>query len=149
MRLLSRHFRDVEFHCPCGECDPDSYKMDSKLVMALQRIRNFLKTPILVTSGARCASHNDSIPGSAKNSWHVPRENKSGPAVVHAADVTYKDSSRRTKLGMLMLYVLADGEDVTGLGLYDGRIHVDTRTRGRGRWVDKSWSWTEDRGDIL
>ena len=35
------------------------------------RVRAHFGTPATVSSGVRCQAHNDELPGSAKNSYHV------------------------------------------------------------------------------
>ena len=151
MKLLSRHFRDTEFFCPCSLCDSGEARVNSATIIALQKIRTAVGVPLLITSGIRCKAHNDAIENSAKNSWHVPRETIPDCSISHhlkpqlvsyAADFTYYDSELRTNDGILKLYVMATQNiSVTGLGLYPGRVHLDTRPEGRARWVDKEWSW--------
>ena len=69
---LSNNFYSHEFRCSCG-CGSEEVHPD--LVKLLQGIRDAVGEGIKVTSDNRCKSHNESIPGAAKNAWHVPRPN--------------------------------------------------------------------------
>jgi uncharacterized protein YcbK (DUF882 family) len=139
MRALSKNFTDSEFHCKCGDCTKDEVAMDSGLIQKLQRIRTSLGVPLIITSGVRCDKHNRTIKGAVLNSWHVPRD-----GICYAADFTYRERDLRTPLGMTRLYIAADQGGALGIGLYDNRIHMDTRTEGgRARWTDKTFLWRE------
>ena len=137
---LSKNFTRDEFRCKCGKCSPDNVRIDSGLVQIIQRIRNVVDVPLVITSGVRCKEHNETIPGAAKRSWHVPR-GEPGSQICFAADFSYYERDLRTSMGMLKLYVLADEFNAKGIGLYPGRIHIDTRPEGRARWTHKTWTW--------
>lgn len=115
---LSKNFTSAEFRCGC--CG--RVRVDEKLVQGLQKLRDRLERPIIITSGYRCQKKNDSLPGAAKNSLHL-----TGQACDIACDMP-----------LMMLYFEAiavpefrDG----GAGLYvDGNfVHVDVRGK-RARW---------------
>jgi len=136
MPKVSKHFSMSEFACKCGCSAQISIAPD--LIRLLEHLRVSTGEPILITSGARCKEHNKRI-GGAPNSWHVPRY---GTNTLYASDITYWDSKKRGKMEILKLYVLADDFNARGIGLYNGRIHVDQRPTKRARWVDSSWSWS-------
>ena len=69
-------------------------------------------------------------------SWHIPKNH-----ILYASDITYADSSKRSQLGILRLYTVADQSNAMGLGLYDGRIHIDQRPSKQARWIDSGWKW--------
>jgi hypothetical protein len=58
---ITANFDRSEFACKCG-CGFDL--IDMNLVVDLQRIRNRLGRPIIVTSGCRCEKHNAEVGGS-------------------------------------------------------------------------------------
>ncbi len=63
---LSKHFTQSEFSCHhCGQC-----KVNMELVIALEKLRNKINHPIIITSGYRCPLHNKEV-GGAKNSQHL------------------------------------------------------------------------------
>jgi len=138
MGKLSKHFSQSEFECKC-RCSCEVV-VSSDLLELLEGMRVSLGEGILVTSGARCRKHNTAVGGSS-NSWHIPRNH-----TLYASDITFWNPGRRGKMDMLELYVLADRWHAAGLGLYNGRIHVDQRPSKtlhpkRARWIDTSWKW--------
>ena len=44
---------------------------DETLVRLADQVRDHFGAPVMVSSGVRCQVHNDELPGSAKNSYHV------------------------------------------------------------------------------
>lgn len=66
-----RYFRRSEFRCPCGKCGGFPVEPDETLVRLADRVREHFGAPATVSSGVRCQAHNDELPGSAKNSYHV------------------------------------------------------------------------------
>jgi len=135
MTRLSEHFVEDEFSCSCG-CN-EEFEVVVSLVNLLEHIRNAVDEPIRITSGARCKKKNLSTAGAASGSWHIPRAKK-----LFASDITYADGQKINKLNILRLYVLADDYGAMGLGLYNGRIHVDQRTAQRARWVHRDYDWS-------
>ena len=66
-----RYFQRAEFRCPCGRCGGFPAEPDEALVKLADRVRAHFDAPATVSSGVRCQAHNDELPGSAKNSYHV------------------------------------------------------------------------------
>lgn len=114
---LSKNFSRSEFACQCG-CGFDT--VDIRLVPVLEYARSVWGKPIRITSGCRCADHNESV-GGAKNSKHV--QGRAADFVVSGvpASVVYEKLNTAYK-GKL------------GLGKYPSWVHVDTRTDGGARW---------------
>lgn len=66
-----RYFHRDEFRCPCGKCGGFPVEPDENLVRLADKVREHFGAPVMVSSGVRCQVHNDELPGSAKNSYHV------------------------------------------------------------------------------
>lgn len=66
-----RYFSREEFRCPCGRCGGFPVEPDEKLVRLADRVREHFGAPANVSSGVRCQAHNDELPGSVPNSYHV------------------------------------------------------------------------------
>lgn len=66
-----RYFRREEFRCPCGKCSGFPAEPEEMLVRLADRAREHFGAPAIVSSGVRCQTHNDALPGSAKNSYHL------------------------------------------------------------------------------
>lgn len=62
---LTENFKLIELQCPCCH----TVKIHPKLVQRLQELRSALGRPLRVTSGYRCAAHNDEV-GGVTNSLH-------------------------------------------------------------------------------
>lgn len=62
---ISEFFSENELSCRCcGRC-----AIHKNQLIALDKLREELNAPLLVTSGFRCEEHNKKVGGS-KNSWH-------------------------------------------------------------------------------
>ena len=66
-----RYFTRAEFRCPCGRCGGFPVEPDEKLVRLAEQVREHFGAPVIVSSGVRCQAHNDELPGSVKNSYHL------------------------------------------------------------------------------
>lgn len=114
--MLSKNFKESEFHCRCGLCAFPG--MNPKLINGLQKLRDSIGRAIKVTSGYRCPRHNMEIGGHPK-SQHL-RGN--------AADIKV----RSMKPHDLMLHAMEIKEfEQGGIGIYDTFVHVDVGPRRR------------------
>jgi len=66
-----RYFTRAEFRCPCGKCGGFPVEPEETLVRLADQVRDHFGAPVMVSSGVRCQAHNDELPGSVKNSYHV------------------------------------------------------------------------------
>ena len=66
-----RYFTRAEFRCPCGRCGGFPVEPDETLVRLADQVREHFGAPATVSSGVRCKAHNDEMPGSVKNSYHL------------------------------------------------------------------------------
>ena len=87
---LSKNFSKLEIMCPCS-CGAD--KISSVLIKKLQKIRDIIGRPIIITSGVRCEFYYASIKASM-NSSHLPDEHGVGQAV----DIACLNSKDRYEL---------------------------------------------------
>ncbi len=130
MSQLTKNFRSEEFACPCGKC---TLHIEQRLVDALQKIRDLAATPIKITSGYRCVSHNKAVGGSP-NSQHIRGI---------AADISIVGNSIEE---MAQLAANVDEFKHGGIGVYpqENFIHVDVRgtvarwARVNGKYVSFS-----------
>jgi len=109
---VTEHFRYTDFICPC--CDllmlvPGFFRH----VGLLERMRQELDFPIIVTSGYRCKRQNAKV-GGAPRSWHL----------LFATDITCENEDE-DKLGAMYETAIALG--FSGTGRYETHIHLDLR----------------------
>lgn len=122
------HFKLSEFACECKDKDClgkiPRLRMKQELIDALNRIREELGQPVVVTSGFRCKRHNTAI-GGAVNSRHMSGD---------AADIRPASGSADD---LELLWKVCEREAAI-VGLGDGRrkgfIHVDCRPGTRKVW---------------
>lgn len=116
---LAPDFHLREFECKCGSCSETL--VDITHVFKLQKLRNYCKKPITITSAYRCERHNEIIRG-AKNSQH-----KLGTAT----DIVIKGLSPDKVAEMCELFKF------DGIGYYDTFTHIDSRGH-YARWDNRS-----------
>ena len=117
---LTKNFRITEFEK--GQSVPDQYFNNVReLAIQLQKARDILGLPFLITSGYRDPEHNASV-GGARNSYHLKAS---------AADL--KIQGLTGKQMFWIFSVLMDNGIIKNGGLkeYDNRIHYDIR---QGKW---------------
>ncbi len=118
--MIAKDFALDEFACHC-KCNRVVVQPD--LPVALQELRDLLGSPIVITSGFRCAKHNRAI-GGAKFSAHLGG---------FAADCTFPG---KTLLDAYLEIVRClPWAESGGIGIYVDRnfIHLDVRKK-RKRW---------------
>ena len=107
-RRVSKHFLQSEFACKhCGEC-----KLNIQLIIALEKLRDKVNTPIIITSGYRCPEHNRNI-GGAKNSQHM---------YGNAVDIKVKGYTPS------QIAILAKECGFTWTKVYKSWTHIDVRS---------------------
>lgn len=122
MSYLSKNFHRSELECPCCK----EINMSQNFIDALQRLRNAMDMPFVITSGFRCPKHNREIKGS-RNSRH-----KRGLAV-DISTLGWQDNE------IFKFLKLATNKDTflgqqTGVGIYPKHFHFDIRNRSSA-WV--------------
>lgn len=126
---LSPNFRAREFDCNGAGCCTET-KVDEKLVVYLQRIRDHFGKPVYVT-GYRCKAHNDRVPNAAPNSYHI---------YGMAADISIKG------VDPLEIAKYAESIGILGIGHYDDFVHIDTRTK-KSFWYGHGGARRDTFGD--
>jgi len=117
---LSKNFSRWEFECSC--CG--ALEISTKLINALQHLRDEVRLPIHINSGYRCKKHNARLVktrGAAKHSYHLKGL---------AADLVILN---RMPQDMFWDALKIDEFRHGGIGVYDSFIHVDVRD-GVARW---------------
>jgi len=116
------HFSRKEFECKCG-CGFAA--MDSELLEVLEDVREHFGSPIIITSGCRCPSHNAQV-GGMPNSFHTKGM---------ACD--FKVKSLGENQDTVADYLEAKYPNKYGIGRYIGRTHIDVRPNGPARWDNR------------
>ena len=115
---LTTNLSRGEFACKCG-CGFDT--VDYELILVVQRIRDYMETPVTINSGCRCQKYNHKIGGSLVSKHLQGR----------AADCDFSGIAPTTIWNLLLLWF----PDKFGFGLYTWGVHIDTRTNGPARWT--------------
>ena len=112
---LSENFSKLEIMCSCS-CGAD--KISPVLIEKLQKVRNIIGRPIIITSRVRCEFYNVSIKASM-NSSYIPDDHGIGNAV----DIACTNSKDRYEL------VERAQEFFKKIGIsgdsYGGFVHLD------------------------
>lgn len=120
---LTRNFSRSEFACKGANCCNRTAPVLPELVHALQELRDQVGTPLVITSGFRCRTHNKAVSGSL-DSQHC---------LGTAADVLCPKGFTPQRFAELaeLIPAFRDG----GVGVYpeDNFIHVDVRG-SKARW---------------
>lgn len=140
-RNLSRH----EFACRCG-CGLDTVDVALPGLMQegcdhFQAKYPHMKLRIMVNRGGSCAKHNKTVGGTQeKRTWLGQIIPGSGSQHLYfkAADFYFEDSLTGYNIPSQEVYDYYNSRypERLGIGLYNGRIHLDTRFL-RARWNSK------------
>lgn len=104
---LTANFSTHEF----GHVGNESPVMDSHFLDILQRFRDLIGKPVVITSGSRSTKHNHEV-GGVSDSQHL--YNRAADIVVRGVDP-------------LKLVQPARLAGFSGIGVYSSHLHVDTR----------------------
>ena len=118
MDNLTKDFRLSEFACKDGTEVPDDYLDNVKLLAEnLQALRDYLNSPITITSGYRTESYNLKV-GGKPNSQHK---------LAKAADIQIKGMTPKEVFETIEK-LITSGKMVQGaIGLYATFVHYDVR----------------------
>lgn len=117
---LNEFFTRQEFACKCGKCHLSQYPaVDFELLRLLTMIRRQFNKPVTITSGWRCAEHNNSV-GGATASKHL---------YGIAADIKVTGAEPDEVAAWLEHRF----PGCMGVGVYESWVHVDVRQH-KARW---------------
>lgn len=116
--MLTKNFDSSEFECPCCH----KVIICKSLVVTLQRIRDAVEKPIIVTSGYRCPARNKDV-GGVVNSYHTQGK---------AADFKIPGMTPTEVLEFIEKN-LPDIANSCGIGTYSSWTHLDVRGK-KARW---------------
>lgn len=125
----TRSFSVAEMACKCGQCEGYPIaKMDLGFMLKLQKLRDLIAAPLIITSGYRCLASNIASNGSPR-SYHLRGM---------AADISLAEGhirgSQATFRAEIVRYGMAVG--MNGFGIATNFIHVDGRPLSKSRmWV--------------
>lgn len=109
-KQVSKNFKVKEFRCKDGS---DKILIDANFVSdKLQAIRNHFDAPVTINSAYRTPSYNASLPGAAKNSYHMKGQ---------AFDIVVKGKTP------VEVARCAQALGISGIIQYNTFVHVDSR----------------------
>lgn len=124
---MARYFQAAEFACKC--CD--QHGIDPQMVEMLDELRERCGFPIVISSGYRCAKHNQAI-GGAKRSAHVEG---------YAVDIRCHGARAHKVLDVAMLMGFS-GIGIKQSGAVEHRfIHLDIAPNEDARARPAVWSY--------
>ena len=106
----------TQFYCKCGVCQPRDPEVE--LLRVIYAIEEHFDSPVIVSSGHRCAPWNAKF-GGASNSFHIHRM---------AIDFIIAGVNKQTIYDWVN-----DNIELCGLGIYKSHVHVDGR-KYKARW---------------
>ncbi len=132
------HFNTSEFRCRC--CNTLILHYD--LVLALEKLRQYIQKPIVISSGYRCVKHNLAI-GGVKNSGHTKG---------YAADIV-KPLDLEMELFRDAIWDSRKETGIVRVGCYNGYqskhnfCHVGIRRKwvGRNSLLSQRWGNWENK----
>lgn len=124
------YFKEEEFRCKCGKCTLPKGVPSDELVDLLCEVRKFFKSPVIINSGYRCASHNAKV-GGAKQSQHTI-----GSAADFIVEGIQTQEVHKHCLKVFGNKPLGIAIKINPKNKYGGFVHLDTRGK-RARWEYK------------
>ena len=114
---ITKDFNRDDFRCHCTACLENVLRPATKIdvVEAVQRLRDILGTPVKVTCGVRCETHNRDV-GGAPASRHLPEYSD-------AVDI-YTDGSVQAAMIVGAAWQIST---FTAFRVYGQHVHLDAR----------------------
>lgn len=140
----SPHFADHELACKCAKHAKErKYYVSPRLLMLAERVRDVLKTPMIVTSCCRCPEHNKEVGGSP-TSKHIFTATQPSRAM----DFKAKGMTPSLAFDTIVREWACGGlGELGGIGLYDTWLHIDTAKAEDGHlrvWDERKKKTTAD-----
>lgn len=121
---INNWFKTTEFSCQCKNDDCEEQKISVDLIDRLTRIREYVNSPMRITSGYRCTKRQEEIRNSGTSTVAAK---KSTHELGHAADISV---SRLTPGELLKIAEL----EFKSIGTATNFLHVDLRDDKIRRW---------------
>lgn len=118
-RKIGRYFTTKEFDCPCDRCI--STWIHPTLVERLDKIRDAVRGPVVITSGYRCSDHQSELKAQGYETASGLSTHETG----WAADIVVNNFTGR------QLEPVARDCGFTSIGVAKNWIHVDIRSGDR------------------
>ena len=140
----SPHFADHELACKCAKHAKErKYYVSPRLLMLAERVRDVLKTPMIVTSCCRCPEHNRAVGGSP-TSKHIFTDTQPSRAMDFKAKGMIPSLAFDT---IIREWACGGLGELGGIGLYDTWLHIDTAKAEDGHlrvWDERKKKTTAD-----
>ncbi len=121
-KRVSKNFLEREFFTKCPDYTRNTHILDSRLIFAVQVIRNFISEPVFITSSYRTFLCNQ-LSGGAPDSFHLKGMALDFMVRNHKL---VADQIRNCDDLFSLLYSCG----IKGFGIYKGHFHIDTRQKG-------------------
>lgn len=128
-----KYFTSDEFRCQGDQCCGNVERMQPAFIMTLDRIRQTLGFPLIVSSGYRCPKHNNAVSSTGYDGPHTTG---------NAADILLYGAQAHQFIGLAVdANLMGIGIEQKSTTLRGARfIHVD-RLSNRGD-RPRPWVWT-------
>lgn len=126
-KKISDNIKVKEIKCKGKRCCGGLYILMPCIVEAFEWLRKHGgNRPIMINRGFSCLTHNRKIPNAAINSSHTQG---------YGLDI-WSEFFTPVQLSKMALV----NHNITGVGLYDSHVHIDTRPGKRRYWDSRSFS---------
>lgn len=137
---LTKNFTVNEFYTKCEV--KASHFLHNDVIIAIQQIRDYYNTPIVVTSTYRHKECN-TIAGGSSKSQHLAGRALDFKFVDHAVHVDFLQDVLNKK----SIYNILKNNRITAIGLYDSHIHIDARPSDDSLIIwDKTGAMSDSEG---
>lgn len=124
IKKLSEDFAFYEFDCPCMRVSCDKTVVSKEMIDMIQKLREYTKFPISITSGYRCKEYQQDLRDKGYETSKGPSSHELGIA----ADILCGAYDGK------QLAELAEKVGFKNIGIGRRFIHVDLREDGPRRW---------------
>lgn len=124
---LSKHFDTKEFSCLCKYESCKEQKISKSLISKLELVRDEVDSPLRITSGFRCAEHQEYLRGAGVSTVVAKKSTHEKGDAADVQIVSDKADKMDTLLGALE-------KEFKAIGLAKTFYHVDLRDDKKRRW---------------
>lgn len=131
---ISKNFRMAEFYSTSSDA-PEEHYFDDRIPVILQEIRDYFLCPVRVTSTFRTQAHQIQISGKKTSA--------------HCLGIACDFTMRSKELSEFIYSIRTRGywyeslreAGISGIGLYDSFVHIDTRTQENYPYFNATDQW--------